>query len=200
MPLEYESPNDRGGPRPTVIWIAAVPLIALMALFLSLPLFSDRTDRGMAEPVRCAANLRNIGLASLTYARNFGGRFPERMEDLILVEEVSGEAFVCRTIHDTPVTGTLAEQAAALSSGGHCSYVYVGKGFTLTMCDPGGFAAGRLTSDIVLAYENPGHHKGGMNVLFVDGHVQFVAATSVAQLFARYPPPVAPATRAAAKL
>ncbi len=84
-------------------------------------------------------------------------------------------------------------------AGGHCSYTYVGKGFTATMCYRGGFAASFDPSKVVLAYENPGNHASGMNVLFFDGHVKFVTVTSVARLFALYPPPTVPTTMAAEK-
>ncbi len=196
-PLSYELPGVEKSRPPSTMALVVGSLIfgTLVAIAFMILLTSMNSPRvGRTYVVPCPSNLKNIGLACLTYANNYGGNFPNRIEDLILIEELKPDKFVCPSSRDSPATGTPAEQAAAISAGGHCSYVYVGKGFTLTMCDPGGFAAGRSMSAVVLAHENPANHKVGMNVLFVDGHVQFVAATSVAQLFAMYPPPAVPTT------
>ncbi len=45
----------------------------------------------------------------------------------------------------------------------HFSYIYVGKGLT-----------NKAEADVLVAYEPLSHHTDGYNMLFADGHVEFV--------------------------
>jgi prepilin-type processing-associated H-X9-DG protein len=136
--------------------------------------------------VHCATNLRAIGQAILLYSLENHGRFPDRFEDLLLTQEINGYAFVCPLSNDTPVTGpTTQAAAAALSTGGHLSYVYAAKGLTNPAPD-----------DAVLAYELPTNHaRTGrpLNVLYGDGHVGQVSASKlnriIGELKAGHNPP-----------
>jgi prepilin-type processing-associated H-X9-DG protein len=160
--------------------------LLVMPCMISILLPSLNRARETANRVKCASNLRQIGQAMLLYANENGGAYPPRPEDLLLTQEITSSIFVCPSSNDTPAPGTSANQwASGLSTGGHDSYVYCGKG--LTYSGP---------ANVVLVYEPPSNHSGdGCNVLFGDGHVEFItrgtAQTMISQLQAgQNPPPV----------
>ena len=129
----------------------------------------------------CAGSLRQIGQAIYLYAKDHQGRCPDRFEDLLLTTEINSYSFYCLSSRDTPAPGaTSREQAANLSTGGHLSYVYVGKG--LTIDTPG--APSSTLDQIILAHDAPRNHYGlGMNVLYGDGHVVWVDKQQAKKLF-----------------
>ena len=120
-------------------------------------------------------------MALQIYANGSGGTFPDTLDALLLDNTLVPDMLVCPSSGHTVAPGkTPAEQVANLAKGRYQSYVYVGKGVTLT--------SGRQ----VLAYEPPAHHGGqGLNVLFSDGTVQFLptatAQTAIPQLAATQP-------------
>lgn len=115
--------------------------------------------------VRCAANLKQIGLAMQLYANENKGLYPPRPEDLLLTQDITTDIFVCPSTNDTWATGATTQQAAAnLSAGGHDSYIYLGAGKN-----------SNTPANVVLVYEPLQDHGNGMNVLFADGHVDFVS-------------------------
>jgi len=92
---------------------------------------------------------------------------------------VTSDVFVCPSSADTPAPGaTNQAQAPNLSNGGHLSYLYVGKAFTTRNIDPG-------SNTKVVAYEPMRNHRNdGTNVLYADGHVEFLAAAQAKSLIA----------------
>jgi len=141
----------------------AVLLLMLVALpMILLPSLSKA--RETANRVKCAANLKQIGLAMQLYANENRGNYPPRPEDLLLTQDITSEVFICPSTNDTKAPGATPQQEAAnLSAGGHHSYIYLGKGKNAT--------AGY---NVVLVYEAPTNHKNGFNVLFGDGHVEYL--------------------------
>jgi prepilin-type processing-associated H-X9-DG protein len=124
--------------------------------------------RAAASRAACAANITTIAHAVERYTHANGGAFPPSLERLVAAEKVPADAFVCPAGGDTPAPGATAEaRAANLYTGGHLSYVYLGRG----MSKRNGPGAG---ASAVVLYEQPHYHADGIHVLFVDGHVAYV--------------------------
>ena len=84
--------------------------------------------------------------------------------------------FVCRATTDTPAQGPTTQAIVAdLTSGGHLSYVYLGKGFNTKT----------VANDAVIAYEPLENHKTGLNVLVGDGRVRFLFEPEADQFLAK---------------
>lgn len=123
---------------------------AIMAMMGGMALPALSAAREQSKTVVCASNLRAIGQACYMYALNHGDRFPPDFQALVKDENVTAAHFRCPSA-DVP-EGDL-----------NACYVYV---------------AGQSTSDDptgVLIYEKKRcHGDEGGNVLFVDGHVEFI--------------------------
>jgi prepilin-type processing-associated H-X9-DG protein len=134
--------------------------------------------RPQAQIVKCASNLRQIGLALMQYAESHDGHLPDDMGELVS-EDLATEVFVCPNTSDerADIGPTTQQTIANVASPGHLSYIYLGKGKT-----------NAESSDTVLAYEPIGHHPpasgvtGGSNVLFGDGHVSFMPTPVMKQM------------------
>jgi prepilin-type processing-associated H-X9-DG protein len=156
--------------------------VLILPCMLAVMLPSLSRARETANRIKCASNMRQIGQALLLYANNNHGQYPPRLEDVLLDGNVVPQVFVCPTTNDTPAPGTtVQQQAAALSAGGHESYIYVPN------------LNSSVSPDTVLLYEPPTNHGSGSNILFGDGHVEFDpqtrAAAIIAELQAGFNPP-----------
>src|SRR5947208_12537470 len=95
-------------------------VIGIIALLISILLPSLNRARETANRVKCASNMRMIGQALLLYANENHGAYPPRLEDLLLTQDITSDAFVCPSSSDTAAPGAAgAGQAAKLSAGGH---------------------------------------------------------------------------------
>jgi prepilin-type processing-associated H-X9-DG protein len=127
-----------------------------------------------ANRVKCGSNLRQIGQAIAFYAQKHGGQYPPSLAVLPSFEDVTSDVMICPSSNDERATandvpGVVAELAAAEGNSPghkHClSYVYAGRALT----------QGTAKEMTVVAYEPLENHGGaGTNVLFGDGHVEFV--------------------------
>ena len=159
-------------------------LIGIMVLVISVLLPTNGGSQERANRVKCAWHLRQIGQACLLYANDHGGRFPVSFDQLIASGVLSSEFLVCRSSADNRATGSTPEEVIAnLAMPGHCSYVYVGSG--LSTSSP--------TNAVVVYEKLTNHNKAGINVLFVDGHAEWVSLNSaprvIAELDADFNPP-----------
>ncbi len=163
---------------------------AYIALVSAIMLPSLGRARQTANQVKCASNMRQIGMAILLYSNENGGAYPNSLDQLLLTQDVTSEIFVCPSSGDTKATGANPQAVAAdMASGKHLSYVYVGKGMTdNTVLSDAQF--------VVVAYEPlTNHTNAGTNMLYADGHVDFVpkaqAAPMIKQIEAGQNPPSA---------
>lgn len=179
------TPRTRGW----VVVAASVGGAALLVLLLVLALLPPlNRAREQARRVQCAANMRQVGQAVVIYASVNGGMFPDRLD--LLLPYVGSTAFVCPSCRDTPAPGnTPTAQAANLYAGGHLSYVYVGAGLNAN------FANVNPATTVVL-YEPLTNHRDGVNVLYADGSVVFLARPAAQAMIANLANAAAqPATR-----
>jgi prepilin-type processing-associated H-X9-DG protein len=157
--------------------VLAVGCLGYMIAGPRLIVCGERADR-----VKCASNLKQLALGMLLYGQRHGGQLPPDLPTLYLAEDLTAEQFVCPVSGDEIANGMKTPAVAGkLSDKPHCSYIYVGAGQTIS-----------APSHTVLAYEPASNHSGdGANVLFGDGHVEFLGAK---QLPAALAPTTTPAT------
>jgi len=179
-------PKRRG---PTVVSVLVV--VGIIALLISIVLPGMCRAREQANRVKCASNMKQIGLAAVMWAQAHGGKFPDDLDAILTDEDLAPAVFNCPTSPDSPAQGETPEHLLEdLHKPGHLSYVYIGKGLT-TDSPP----------DTVLLYELARNHSDGdmsvsgqfrtgpksdgMNVLCADGHVEWIGAFEADALLKR---------------
>lgn len=172
-PLGYAGPGQRrSSGRRFLVWGVGIVVIGGMLISVLLPALCR--PRGLANQIKCASNLRQIGQAIARYAQDNGGQYPPSLAVLAAHEDITPAMMVCPSSNDEPssatdTAGIVAELAAAETNApGHkhsLSYVYVGRGLN----------AKTVSDTTVVAYEPLDNHEGeGTNVLFGDGHVEWI--------------------------
>jgi prepilin-type processing-associated H-X9-DG protein len=132
------------------------------AFAVSIMLPALNRAREQANRVKSASNLRQIGQAVQMHANDNKGRFPDDVTDL-LKQELPPEVFGNpRREGVAPPAGASPDQIAQWVRDSS-EYVYRGKGKNY-----------KMTGAEVLAYEKPEGLNDGINILFGDGHVEFV--------------------------
>ena len=101
--------------------------------------------REEARKAVCKNNLKHIGLAMAIYANDFEDRFPPTLDDLVPLYVTERMLFHCPSDPSEEV-----------------SYLYL----------PGLKVTDKPTD--IVAFDRRGNHSGGRNVLFVDGHVEWM--------------------------
>jgi prepilin-type processing-associated H-X9-DG protein len=155
-----------------LVWGVAIIVIGGMISSVLLPSLCKSSET--ANRVKCGANLRQIGSAVSMYAQENGGYFPPSLVALMKHEDITFDCLLCPSSNDEkPSTTTTDEALADLGAAernapGHkncLSYVYVGTGLNTKT----------VLATTVVAFEPLEKHNGqGANVLFGDGHVEFV--------------------------
>lgn len=180
FPVVYppSAPARRGlGAGAIVAIVLGCLFVLTLPLLLAVLLPALNQARAAAQQVKCAAHLKNIGLACMIYANNSpNGEYPDSWQSLIQSTNIDLPTFVCPASDDTPASGKGSQQIAAdLFQGGHYSYIYAGKGLH----------AG-ASSNEVLAYEPLNNHRdAGINVLYVDGRVVWFRTSQAQELIFR---------------
>ncbi len=188
-PLDYRTPglpstvNERlRRPLMVVGLTVAGLLLAGVAVAMSTPhLYIHPT----APHARCASNEHQLGLGILLYQQDHGGHYPDSLAAILSAEQIGADVMICPDSNDIPATlppppagedrPTTRQAAAALAVPGHLSYVYVGHA---------DWTDANVPADAVVIYEPIANHGGGSNMLFGDGHAQFVDARRAAKLIA----------------
>jgi predicted Zn finger-like uncharacterized protein/prepilin-type processing-associated H-X9-DG protein len=141
--------------------------LLMIPLMIAMLLPNLNRAREQANRIKCASNMKQIGLEVAMYSNNDPGHaFPPDLKTLADIQNLSPGVFVCPSSNDTPASG--ATVGASLTPG-HLSYVYVGNGLTAS-----------ASPDTVVLFENPSNHLNqGMNVLFADFHVEWLSKSNV---------------------
>jgi prepilin-type processing-associated H-X9-DG protein len=127
----------------------------------------------LAKRVKSASNLRQIGQAIAQYTQDYNGEYPDSFQTILVDEDITSGVFISPLRSETAAAGPTTQAAAAqLTAGNHSSYVYLGKGFSQST----------VASNIVVAYEKLLQPNAGTNVLFGDGHVEFVGPVTAGQI------------------
>ena len=155
------------------LWWWFAPVLGIGLFFMLLVPTMCRSSES-ANKIKCASNLRQLGLYLQTYANAHDGVLPVSWQDLATADvDVTADMFICASSaddrdpnakYDDPAAwaGTLDDPAAH-----HCSYRYAGNGLKRA----------HLTADDILAFEPATNHGNyGINVLYGDAHVEWSAA------------------------
>jgi len=170
-----------------------IPLIASILVCLALTIAASillpamNRAKETANRAKCSKTLKALAHAVYLYANENHWICPDRIENLMLREDIAPEIFICPSSSDTPATGQTPEQtAAALATPGHCSYIYLANPQT-KFDDP----------NIVLLFEPMKNHGDGFHAVFADLHVEFITGAEAPKIQAELqahqnPPPSRP--------
>lgn len=156
-----------------ILGVVAFPIVGLFYLMIGATMIPGLSNaREVANRVKCTSNMTQLGQAMLMYASANKGEFPDKLEDVLTSDPTLDRiVFVCPDDDKTPPSSASIQAAAqGIASGKNCSYIYVGSG--VTQSD---------SADTVLMYEPLSlhhHYQPGMNVLFADGHVEYLSASA----------------------
>ena len=182
--------------REVMVW--ASTLLIVLGAIAAVVIGGVRRATQHASVVKCGSNLSHIGRAVELYADDNGGQAPADFITLLSTMELPSEVLLCPGgPHERPSGPTTQAVVAAMLSGDHLGYAWVG----------GGPYTRARAKDVVLAFDLENHDVGGslgkgINVLFGDSSVDFVdeptAKAIRAQFFAGIRPVLRPtATRPA---
>jgi len=152
-----------------IVGFISLLLNVLMIIGMFLPAIGQA--RGAANQVKCANNMRQLGLALIMHANAHQDSFPNQLADLANdPSPPDAQTFVCPDDTRTPPSSASTQQMITdLNSGNHCSYIYAGHGLNI-----------KSGANTVLMYEAfELQRRGDVNVLFVDGSVEKIPADYV---------------------
>lgn len=153
-------------PFPGSTLVASDPAITALytePALVSILLPALNRAREQANRVKSASNLRQIGLGAIMYADAHKGKFPPDLAAIAQEEDLPATVFVSpRTSHPMPPPDVKSAKDIAAWARDNSDYVYVGAGKIATG-----------PANAVIAYEKPDEVTDGINILFVDGHVEW---------------------------
>jgi prepilin-type processing-associated H-X9-DG protein len=129
--------------------------------------------RNQARTVQSMNNLRQIGQGIIMYISGSGGNYPPDLGTVAKAENIPVQVFVRPGSSNQPPPGMTPDQTADWINH-NSDYVYIGAGLT---AQQGG------APSTVVCYENERvSERGGIDVLFADGHVEFVTLQRAHQM------------------
>ena len=182
--LDYGPPNR---PRPfyrrVSAWVVFVGSIAVTAF--ALELLHAPKSRPASGGAKCASNEQQIGLAILLYQQDHGGHYPDSLAAILSAQQIGASVLICPDSNDSPAVlpppppgqdqPTTQQATAALAVPGHASYIY---------CGHADWTDANVPADAVVLYEPVADHGNGSNILFGDGHAEFIQMPRAARLIA----------------
>ena len=135
--------------------------------------------REQANHIKSAANLRSIGVGAMIFANENRGTFPKTLGELAAKGELPPTVFISPQ-HEGHVAYPPPGASPAVRSRWieeNSDYVYLGAGRKMS----GGV-------DFVLAHEKLDASPEGVNVLFADGHTEWMGVDEARQRIGRQPP------------
>lgn len=155
---------------------AGTTAIAQQAIALSIMLPSLNRARETANRVKCASNMRQIGQAMLLYANENRQRYPKTLGELVATQDIGTEVFICpsssNSVPDHIRHAPLDEQAAWVTN--NAPYVYLAP------------PRSNVNPELVMVHEKlDNHDHDGINMLFGDGHVEFMQLELAMELIER---------------
>jgi prepilin-type processing-associated H-X9-DG protein len=145
-------------------------------------------DRELANRIHCASNLRQIGQAMLMYANENHRQCPRDLATLLRSQDITVKEFTCPSAapvlpdvtnvfeppksydddwmqrHGSPNLATIEDRVAWVNA--HSDFIYIRGGLSADVLQP---------ATTVVCYEKDTNHSGdGMDILYADGHVDFV--------------------------
>ncbi|HEY0008105.1 MAG TPA: DUF4190 domain-containing protein [Tepidisphaeraceae bacterium] len=153
---------------------AAGLLVGLLLMSILLP--SLNRAREAANRIQCASHMRQIGLALRVYSNENQSLYPRDLATLAAASDIEPSVFICPLDDLDAASG--ADWATKIVPGGpHCSYIYIYRP---------GMSDRNLNADAVVLYEPLSNHGGdGGNVLYADGHVDWLSKAAFQQEITR---------------
>ncbi len=154
--------------------VVPVVLLPIVALLMGILMPALARTRQLAFRMSCDTNLSGLGRAMYIYADDHEGKFPASAQwcDLLIENaEVARESFRCRGVQEGPSNYAMNKYAKELGTDSPPDMVL------LFETHPGWNQVGEAD---ILTTEN--HQGDGCNVLFVDGHVEFVKPAGLSRL------------------
>jgi prepilin-type processing-associated H-X9-DG protein/predicted Zn finger-like uncharacterized protein len=149
-----------------IIGLVLVPTVILLPALNAARITANR--------VRSAQNLHQIGQACAQYGNAYDQNYPPDLGILCTTENLTPQTFVSPN-SQTAAPDNLTGAAAVNWVDNFSDYIYTGSGLKL-----------RSDPSIVVAYEKEQiNHGNGINVLFMDGHVEFMTLDAAHRIFAQ---------------
>jgi prepilin-type processing-associated H-X9-DG protein len=152
--------------------VLPVVVLPVMALLMAILMPALAQVRRLAQRIECGTNLSAIGRSMIIYANDNGGKYPtpDRWCDLLLENtDVTEKIFICRGAEEGPCNYAMNANVEEVNSPPDMVLVFESQ--------PGWNLSG---GPELLTLDN--HQQEGCNVLFNDGHVEFVKPEDIPKL------------------
>lgn len=149
---------------PAVMALYAIP----MEISVILPALNKAREQ--AKRVTSASNLRQIGIGAIMYANNHNQKFPPDLGTMAQEQDLAASVFKNPRVPDRSPPRPANPKLLSRWINQNSDYVWIGAGKDVT--------AG---PDVPLAYEKPEQNAGAINILYADGHVEFVTMPEARQ-------------------